>query len=299
MLSISRRRRTTDRPRRSRGALAASFAVNALLLAAFLKGVSEGLRWTELFERGAPPVVERIGFVELPKATGAPVAGRAGGDGRPVTRRPAPNPAPAAPTTVPDQVPAVNPQAAPTETGGAGAVVGGGGATEGIRPTYTDGRLWAPSAGGSAPLLSPQRSKERIDSVMAETFGAARDSILAEQQALASARKPGDWTVNGPGGKWGMDQSSIHLGKIAIPNAILALLSSNVQQQLRGNPIQMAEDRRLANVRADLMQHAQREQGEDMLRAQVKEIRARKDRERAARMADQQQRAQAPSTPDK
>ena len=49
----------------------------------------------------------------------------------------------------------------------------------------------------------------------------------------------------------------------------------------------MSEDRRLAAVRADLMQHANREQNEDMFRNAVKEIRARKDRERAARLAEQ------------
>ena len=289
MLSISRRTGKTDGPRRSRGAFAASVAINALLMAAFLGGLSEGLHWTNLLDRDSQPVqVERIGFLQLPKAVGAPVVGRSGGDGRAVTRRAAPPvPAPAAPTTVPQEIPPApsTPLPAPPVTG-SGPVVGAGGATQGIEPTYTDGRLWAPSS-GSAPLLSRERAKQRIDSVIAETFGAARDSMLAAQQIAAGQRKPGDWTVNGPGGKWGIDQQSIHLGKVAIPNAILALLSENVQKSLRGNPIQMENDRRLAAVRADLLQHAQREQNEDMFRSAVKEIRARKDRERAAKLGDQ------------
>lgn len=286
MLSIARRSRTTDRPRRSRGAFAASIALNALLLAAFVTGIRDGLRWTGLLDRGSPPVpAERIGFVQLPKAVGAPVVGRSGGDGRPVSPRPARGtPAPAAPATVPETIAPANPSAPPSDAGGSGPVVGTGGATQGIEPTYTDGRLWGRP---TDRLTAPRTAKDRIDSVIADAFGAARDSIVAEQRALADARRPGDWTMNGPGGKWGIDQQSIHLGKVSIPNAILALLSSNVQEKLRGNPIQMSEDRRLAAVRADLLQHAQREQNEDMFRSAVKEIRARKDRERAARIAEQ------------
>ena len=299
MLSISRRTGKADGPRRSKGAFAASVAINALLGAAFLSGIAEGLRWTDLLNRGTQPVTaERIGFVQLPKATGAPVAGKSGGDGRPVAPRPTPTPAPVAPSAVPDEVPPPDTKAAPTPpSGGSGPVVGTGGATQGIQPTYSDSRLWAPSSAEKAPLMSPRAAKERIDSVLADALGGARDSMLAEQQALAAARKPGDWTVNGPGGKWGMDQKSIHLGKIAIPNAILALLSSNIQEQLRGNPIQMSEDRRLNAVRADLMMHAQREQNEDMFRNAVKEIRARKDREREARLAEQK--GTAVADPDK
>jgi hypothetical protein len=114
-------------------------------------------------------------------------------------------------------------------------------------------------------------------------FTGVRDSMIAANAAAAGQRKPGDWTLKGPGGKWGMDQSAIRLGKISIPNAVLALLSENLQKNLRGNPIQMAEDRRLASIRADLLQHAQREMNEDAFRQAVKDIRARKERERAIR----------------
>jgi hypothetical protein len=146
--------------------------------------------------------------------------------------------------------------------------------------------------------VAPGRAKERIDSVIADLFGGVRDSMIAEQEARAGQRKPGDWTVNGPGGKWGIDQSSIHLGKIAIPNAILALLSADLQKNLRGNPIQYQNDRRLAAIRADLLQHAEREQNEDMFHNAVKEIRARKDRERAARLSEQKAQAADPN-PDR
>ena len=116
---------------------------------------------------------------------------------------------------------------------------------------------------------------------------------VAAQALAAGQRKPGDWTVKGPGGKWGIAQRSIHLGKIAVPNALLALLSSKFQENLRGNPTLAAEARRMSDVRRDLMDHAQREIAEDDFRGAVKAIRARKDRERNARLAERRAIAEA------
>jgi hypothetical protein len=286
MLSITR---GTDRPpvegrRRSRVALGVSVAVNAAVIAAFFQALTHGYQWRDLFAPVAsqPVAVEHIGFVQLPKAQGKPIVGRSGGDGRPVSRT-KPAPAPPAPSTVPDAIPPANPSAPPTDAGGSGAVVGSGGALEGIRPSYGDSRIWAPA--GKA-VTAPRSAQGQIDSLVADVFTGVRDSMLAANAAAAGQRKPGDWTLKGPGGKWGMDQSAIRLGKIAIPNAVLALLSENLQKNLRGNPIQMAEDRRLASIRADLLQHAQREMNEDAFRQAVKEIRARKERERAVRVAN-------------
>lgn len=287
MLSITR---GTDRPpaegrRRSRGALAASIAINAAVIAAFFQAVLAGYRWSELFTpAGATrPQAERVAFVQLPKAAAGPAAvERSGGDGRPVSKKRA-VPLPPAPREVPTSVAPSNP-AAPVPTpdaGGTGPVVGSGGALEGLRPSYTDSRIWAP-AGRPA---SPRTAEQQLDSVIADVFTGVRDSMVAARLAEAGQRKPGDWTVKGPGGKWGMDQSAIRLGKVSIPNAILALLSENLQKNLRGNPIQAAEDNRLAAVRADLLQHAQREMNEDAFRQAVKDIRKRRDRERAARLA--------------
>ncbi|MBV9879028.1 MAG: hypothetical protein JO180_00965 [Gemmatirosa sp.] len=256
-------------------------------MAAFVHALTEGRRWADLFRSSRHEVrAERIGFVQLPKPAGPPTPGRSGGDGRPVSRTPSrPTPQPQAPSTVPDRIEPASPApATPAPAGGSGPVVGSGGAATGIQPSYTDPRLWARPGQVST---APRNAKERIDSVIAETFTGVRDSMIAEQEALAGQRKPGDWTMKGPGGKWGMDQSAIHLGKVAIPNALLALLSESFQQNLRGNPIQMQEDRRLAAVRADLLQHAQTEMNEDAFRSAVKQIRARKDRERAARASGQ------------
>src|SRR5688572_624381 len=123
MLTIARRRRTNDGPRRSRGAFALSLVANGLLVGALVVGVMDGYRWSDLLDRGPSREVraERIGFVQLPKPVGPPVVGRSGGDGRPVAPRPTnARPAPAAPTVVPDEIPAVDPAAAAPDAGGSG-----------------------------------------------------------------------------------------------------------------------------------------------------------------------------------
>lgn len=300
MLSITRGkdRPTTEGRRRSRGPLVVSIAINAAVIVAFFQAVLSGYTWSELFSPSASKSIpaERIGFVQLPKAEGPAVRGRSGGDGRPVSNKPRPvAPAPVAPREVPSTIAPPNPSAAPVDGGGSGPVVGSGGALEGIRPSYSDSRLWAPAG---RPVTAPRSAQEQIDSLVADVFTGVRDSMIAERMAEAGQRKPGDWTLKGPGGKWGMDQSAIRLGKVSIPNAVLALLSENLQKNLRGNPIQGAEDRRLAAVRADLLQHAQREMNEDAFRQAVKDIRKRKDRERAAQQSNGRTAADG-ATPDK
>lgn len=294
MLSITRGpRRPSSTRRRSRTPLLVSLAVNAVVIALFFQAVLRGYRWQDLLgrDRSAEVRPERIGFVRLP-SPGTPVAPRAGGDGRPVSTDRSERPAPAlvAPRAVPTGVAPVPAGAATTSTGGgSGPIVGAGGPTEGIRPSYVDPRLWtSPDVVPTAPRGAREIAKAGADSVIRDRLGFARDSMIAAQAVAAGQRAPGDWTTKGPGGKWGIDQQNIHLGKVKIPNAVLALLSSNLQNNLRGNPTEIDRERRLAEVRADLLQHAQREMNEDDFRKAVREIRRRKDRERAARRGAQQ-----------
>jgi hypothetical protein len=76
-----------------------------------------------------------------------------------------------------------------------------------------------------------------------------------------------------------------------VPTALLGLLTTNLQKGLRSNPNELATERRLAEARRDIMNHAQREMAEDDFRGAVRAIRARKDRERAARMAERRNNA--------
>jgi hypothetical protein len=289
---------TPDRAsrRRSGAPLAVSLAVNGVVLALFFRAATLGVDWSDMWrpDRSAEVRPERIGFVQLPPprrrspAATVETAARV----RP-PRAAGPRPPVVAPTTVPSALP---PGDAPAgeATGGSGDIVGGGGATEGIRPSYADPRLWTRPG---AVATAPRTAKERVDSVIADRLTPVRDSMLAAQALADGQRKPGDWTMNGPGGTWGMDQKNIHLGKVKIPNAVLALLSGNLQKNLRGNPTELANDRRLSDIRADLLQHANREMSEDEFKQAVKAIRQRKDRERAARRAVARAQGEGAETP--
>jgi hypothetical protein len=241
----------------------------AVLMIRFL--ISPNIIW--LILGGGKPVpvpTERIGFLRLPKAKGAPVVGRSGGDNRPVTRTPPVKLAPQ--TTIPNVLPPLaTPNQTPQVESGSGPLVGGGGPARGIRPSYDDPRLWpAPEDIVSAPKTPTQR----LDSVIADLIKPYNDSM-----AIASGRRqPGDWTFEKDGKKYGIDPRYIHLGKFSIPTAILGMLPINMQ----ANPI-LAERNKVSNqLHSDIMSQAQRGMNEADFRKAVKSIRERKEREKAA-----------------
>lgn len=300
MLSITRGSDRTPpdgvtSPRRRGLPLVVSVGVNVALAVAFFQALTVGLVWSDRRpKRSAEVPAEHIGFLQLPTSDQAPHAGRSGGDGRPVVGKPTPRRALVAPTTIPASIPEAPRIATPLPVGGSGDIVGDGGPEQGIRPSYRDPGLWGrPGAGTvTAPRSARELAKTGADSVIADVLGAVRDSMVEARALAAGQRKPGDWTMKGPGGKWGMDQSSIHLGKISVPNALLGLLSENFQKNLRGNPTEAANGRRLALAREEIMIHANRGMNEDMFRDAVREIRARKDKERAQRLAERKRAAE-------
>jgi hypothetical protein len=271
--------RTTRR--RPSSALLVSIAVHVVVVAGFVRALSIGYSLPGLFERERSTAVpaERIGFLRLPQATATPVQGRSGGDGRPATTA-TPRPALVPPGPTPSVLPPVAPSTQPA-AGGSGEVVGSGGVTRGIRPSYNDPRVWTPAPGNI--IVAPKTAQQRLDSVVGATFGVVRDSMEAARAVAEAQRKPGDWTVKGKdGSSWGIDQRAIRLGKLSIPTALLGLLPTS---GIRGNPTEIDRDRRLAAVREDIMLHVGREISEDDFRKSVREIRQRKDRERASRAA--------------
>jgi hypothetical protein len=260
------------RGRRPSAYLLVSIGLHVLvgvLLVRFL--ISPNIIW--LILGGGKPVpvpTERIGFLRLPKAKGAPVVGRSGGDNRPVIKTPPVKLLPQ--TTIPSVLP---PIAAPSETpkveSGSGPLVGGGGPARGIRPSYDDPRLW-PAPGDI--VSAPKTPTQRLDSVIADLIKPYNDSL-----AIASGRRqPGDWTFEKDGKKYGIDPRYIHLGKFSIPTAILGMLPINIQ----ANPI-LAERNKVSNqLHSDIMSQAQRGMNEADFRKAVKSIRERKEREKAA-----------------
>jgi hypothetical protein len=272
--------------RKPSAALAISIALHIVLgsgLIALLIMPHAYSDWLHL-RKGQEPVVERIGFVAMPEPGPVETPGKAGGDNRPLT-----NTKPkqlVAPEAVPSALPAAPAakSSAPAE-GGAGQVVGQGGATQGIAPVYSSsGRpLWVPPA---AVVTAPKSVPQRLDSTLAATVKAEADT----QAALAKQRQPGDWTF-GKNHDWGIDPKWIKLGPVQLPTAILGLLPLNVT----GNPIQEQREAQLNAMHADIVFHARQAMNEDQFRQAVKEERERKEREHELQLHKQPADDKAPT----
>ena len=219
--------------------------------------------------RKQTPAEERVGFVTLAKPGEQPTAGKVGGDGRPATPREIHV---VAPRIVPNSIPMPNVTAAkPTEEPGNGPLVGGGGPSRGVKPSYSDGRVWEPPG---VVVGRPKTVKETIDSLIADGIAPYNDSIAA----AAQRRDPTDWTIEKGGYKWGIDRHAIRLGPVSIPTALLAMLPLNVQ----GNPTTIERDRAYAAMNRDISWHAQQAINDADFMKAVRSIRERKERERAA-----------------
>jgi hypothetical protein len=215
---------------------------------------------------------QRVGFVRLARPGEKPTPGKRGGDGRPEKSREV-HVTP--PTSVPTTIPAPSSRVTkPVEEGGNGPLVGGGGPVRGVRPSYSDGRLWEPPS----PIIAPPKTvAQTIDSLIADAIAPYNDSIAA----AAKKRDPTDWTIEKGGYKWGIDRRAIRLGPVSIPTALLAMLPLNVT----GNPTTMERDRAYAAMNRDITWHAQQAINDADFMKAVRSIRERKERERAAALA--------------
>ncbi|MDP9203613.1 MAG: hypothetical protein M3P26_17050 [Gemmatimonadota bacterium] len=213
---------------------------------------------------------QRVGFVTLPRpGVKTPAPGRSGGDGRPAKSREIHVVAPAAiPTTLP--APSA-PVAKTTDDEGVGPLVGTGGPARGIRPQYSDPRVWEPPG---RIVAAPKTVAQTIDSLIADAIAPYNDSVAA----AAQKRDPTDWTIEKGGYRWGIDKRAIRLGPVSIPTALLAMLPLNLQ----GNPMTMERDRSYAAMNRDINWHAQQAINEADFMKAVRSIRERKERERAA-----------------
>ena len=230
-------------------------------------------------------IPERIGFLRLPKAEGPPVQGKSGGDNRPVTNNPPVRVV--APTEVPTAIPTPPVTAEPVEAeSGSGPLVGTGGPAQGIRPTYTGPRVWAPTGD---VVSAPKSAKERLDSTIVSIIAPFNDSVAI----AAGQKKPGDWTFEKGGRKYGIDPQFIRLGKVSIPTAILGLLPINQT----ANPTSADRNKLQNQLHADIFWNAQRGMNEADFKKAVKSIRERKERERAANANNKAQQDQPAAPP--
>jgi hypothetical protein len=259
------------RVRRPPAYLLVSVGLHLVLVAVLLRYVVTPNAFLTVFggRKSVPVPAERIGFLVLPKATGTPIIGKSGGDNRPAIKGPPVKLV--APTTVPSALPPVAAPAKATEEEGSGPLVGTGGPARGIRPTYTDPRLW-PTPGDV--VAAPKTATQRLDSVIADLIGPYNDSMAV----AAGKRKPGDWTFERDGKKYGIDPQMIHLGKFSIPTALLGLLPLNLQ----ANPVLAERNKASLQLNSDIRSQAQRGMNEADFKKAVRSIRERKEREKAA-----------------
>ncbi len=252
-----------------------SVALHVVVVGVMLNAIAQPGRlsgWLRMDDQS--PQGERIVYVQPPeRATVAPSAGGVPGG----TAEPPPEGRPplVAPVTVPTGI--STPPAAPSGAGvpgGTGAPGGGGSPTRGLRPVYTDPRLWGPIELARNVRRTPAQA---IDSLIATDLGAIRDSVAAE----AGGRAPGDWTFDRNGRTYGIDQKYIRLGKFSIPTAVLGLLPINVQ----GNPQAADRDRMLGDTRRQLDFVERRQATDASIKSEARSIRERKDRERELRRA--------------
>lgn len=256
--------------RRFSPAVLVSLAAHAVVGAVIVQSLLIPTPFSRLLtrEKRAPVPAERIGFLSIPRSAGPAVIGRRGGDGSPVSSAPAP--ALVAPAVVPDRIPPAPVTTAANPVTGTGPLVGGGGPTRGVRPSFTGPRVWAPP--GRRILSAPRTTAQVIDDAIRADVGRITDSVVA----LGPQRNPTDWTIERKGQKWGIDERAIRLGPVSIPTAVLALLPINAQ----ANPITMARERQLNYMHRDIAFHAQRAINENEFKTAVRNLRLRKERER-------------------
>ena len=283
------------RPPRTVPAVVVSIILHAVIGGTLLWVIAMPNRLSSLLsDFGRPVRVERLGFLALPRLAQPPrEAARSGGDNRPDRGRPSAEPAPqvVAPATVPAEMPAAvapAPATAAKPEGGSGDLIGGGGPTRGVRPSYNDPRLWLPTGPVVSAPMQPTTRAESLYTLLADQIRLLNDSLAL---ARGNPRAPGDWTVNLGGKKYGIDQQYIRLGKFSIPTAVLGMLPLNVQ----ANPVAMERARVMSGMSREIQEQALRVSRDDDFRAAVRALRARKDKERR----DAQAKADVPTVPPK
>ena len=273
-----------DPARRGPASILVSVALHLVAIAILVRVAIGPITWLDLSDRPAEPQATHVDYVRT--AADSARHQRAGGDNRRATNSPAP-----AAIVDPSEVPSALPPepakaaapAAPAE-GGTGPVIGGGGPTRGVVPQFTDPRIWAPT--DPAPIR-PKTPTQRLDSAIAMRVQHLEDSL----RALGPQRAPGDWSWTGKDGKkYGIDQKYIRLGPFSIPTALLALLPLNVQ----GNPTTYENAKRIGTMRIEILEQSARAARDEEFNQAVKDLRERKQKERADKAKADQTLPEAP-----
>ena len=258
--------------RRPSGSLLISIGVH-VVVAALLANAAFHYDFSAFRTRPPSIPVEKITYVAT-----APAGGAASGSGTGApARADVPQRGLVAPPSVPTTITAPPAPAGGTPGGVDGGTGKGGGVgpATGVVPADPDPRLVADRVFNPVP----KTHGERVDSTIRALVFAYNDSVA--KAAEAAGRKPGDWTFERGGQKWGLDGNKIYLGKFAIPSAVLAALPIRIQ----GNPGETIADRLVTTRRGEVLEHATSQYHDMEFKSAVKRIRERKDRERREKLA--------------
>jgi len=254
-------------------AIAASVAVHALFLFVTIEGRQPVLphRPPQLIVLSPPaegPTAVPMPY-RVPRAEGRAGTGTSGvSPSRPavlprpqsVAELPQPRPKPVRPDT--GSAPAPVPRARPT--------------LGRIGPELADGHLWVRPLPLPPRELAQRLSKDHVqlvDSAVTAIVQGYLDSIASDPSARAQALP--SWTKEIAGKKFGIDSKNIYIAGLKIPAAVLALLpipAGNVDQNRAYN--------HLMDLRADLLNAAQRADNLQEFKDRIREMRLRKEQER-------------------
>lgn len=163
-----------------------------------------------------------------------------------------------------------------TAAGSTGAAVGRdyvGRGVAALQPALGTGLLWV------RPVIDLTFTDRRIrlDSAVAMRMRTMADSVdkhpPADPNADPYVSRP--WTFRAGGKTYGIDSKGLHLGDFTIPTVLLAFLSMP-----QGNIDQARANRAFMQMRGDILRAAARAQAEDDFRQAVRDLRARRDKER-------------------
>ena len=145
----------------------------------------------------------------------------------------------------------------------------------GLRPQQGEGKVWVePYPETPAELADRVRRShgQLVDSAVTAIVQAYLDSLALEPGA-DRAQLP-SWVADVGGRQYGLDAQYIYVAGLKIPSAVLALIPFP-----QGNVDQALANRRLQDLRADLLQAAQRAENAAEFKKAIGEIRERKERE--------------------
>jgi hypothetical protein len=224
--------------RRVGGSIVLAMVVHGAIALALLGALDSphSFDWLVLPRSSPDTTIERVRYVELGSVDPAPT----------VTPPHASPVSPAidqpSPATLPDATPtdgastAAPPFASPTVIDSRfAALTDSGRPTTGVtlRPGSADPRIWSAAGRSSAPLsISPSTTAARFDATahagvlhgtLARGIAASNDSIAA----LGVQTVRPDWVTTHGDHSYGMDNTSIHLGKVSVPAVLLGLLPIN------------------------------------------------------------------------